>query len=318
VGIEVQSLRMLLLVRQMGVSLKNVLTIGRQDLLVTGPQIQQVFDSFGEPVSPEEAAMLALGRDRFSEPVIERLGGTNVGSMDASTYEGATVIHDLNDPVPESLEAKYSLVIDGGTLEHVFDFPRAIRTCMSLPEVGGHLLMMNPANNSMGHGFYQFSPDLFYRVFTPANGYRVKAMFLVSPFSDHEWLYVRDPAAVRSRIGYNDSREVWYIFVIAERTAIVPMFTEWPHQSDYAAEWSGKPQKGDDGGRLAFFDAAATVKPNSARQKIRGFLPSKARLAWRTWQTGRAAERAPDSAHFIPFMPGVDDLAALLARADRL
>ena len=93
-------------------------------------------------------------------------------SIDASAYENATMVHDMNLPVGDELKQKFSVVIDGGTLEHVFNFPTAIRNCMEMLKVGGHFFAHTMANNFMGHGFYQFSPELFYRVFSPENGFR--------------------------------------------------------------------------------------------------------------------------------------------------
>ena len=52
--------------------------------------------------------------------------------MDISDYEGAQIIHDLNFVIPERLEKKYDVVIDGGTLEHIFNFPIAISNCMKM------------------------------------------------------------------------------------------------------------------------------------------------------------------------------------------
>ena len=37
--------------------------------------------------------------------------------------------------------------------------------------VGGSIFVNTPANNMMGHGFYQFSPELMYRIFAEANGF---------------------------------------------------------------------------------------------------------------------------------------------------
>ena len=78
----------------------------------------------------------------------------------------------MNLPIGDDLKRKFSVVIDGGTLEHVFNFPVAIKNCMQMLDVGGHFFVHTMANNFMGHGFYQFSPELFYRVFSPENGFR--------------------------------------------------------------------------------------------------------------------------------------------------
>jgi len=41
----------------------------------------------------------------------------------------------------------YTTVIDGGSLEHVFNFPQAIANCMNMVAVGGHFIGLSPANN---------------------------------------------------------------------------------------------------------------------------------------------------------------------------
>jgi hypothetical protein len=37
-----------------------------------------------------------------------------------------------------------------------------------------------------------------------------------------------------------------YMFVLARKTADVPLFAVWPQQSDYLAQWHGKPGGQDD------------------------------------------------------------------------
>jgi len=40
--------------------------------------------------------------------------------MDFSAYEGADLVHNLNQPVVKSLEGRFNFILDGGTTEHVF------------------------------------------------------------------------------------------------------------------------------------------------------------------------------------------------------
>src|SRR5262249_54018404 len=49
------------------------------------------------------------------------LGITDYDDLDASTSEGPRLVHDLNEPVPSAWHERYNWVLDGGTLEHVFD-----------------------------------------------------------------------------------------------------------------------------------------------------------------------------------------------------
>ena len=58
-------------------------------------------------------------------------------------------------------------MIDSGSLEHVFNISQALRNCLEMVESGGHFISIGPANNAMGHGFYQFSPELYFRILSP-------------------------------------------------------------------------------------------------------------------------------------------------------
>ena len=40
--------------------------------------------------------------------------------------------------------------------------------------VQDHFVRITPANNFFGHGFYQFTPELFFRIFSAANGFEVE------------------------------------------------------------------------------------------------------------------------------------------------
>jgi hypothetical protein len=46
-----------------------------------------------------------------------------VTSIDFSDQEGAIVIQDIGVPLQQGLVGQFNLAIDGGTLEHVFNFP---------------------------------------------------------------------------------------------------------------------------------------------------------------------------------------------------
>lgn len=54
------------------------------------------------------------------------LGASSITVLDASPYEGADTIHDMNTPVPEVWHGRYDVVIDSGSLEHIFNFSVAI------------------------------------------------------------------------------------------------------------------------------------------------------------------------------------------------
>lgn len=298
-GVNIHVLRLALHAKKQGANFEKVITIGRLDALLTPDQVEQEFASFDEPLLPGEAANLLAARDRFCEPILERMGARSVDSLDASDYEGATIVHNLNNPIPEDLKQRFSLVIDGGTLEHVFHFPEALKTCMSLAQVGGHVLLALPTNNEMGHGFYQFSPDLFFRAFSEENGYRLKGVYLVPIYSHGEWHKVEDPAIVGQRVGHNLSVDPTHLLVLAERIKDVPLFAKPPQQSDYVVAWNS-----GNSNRMAFFDECVDAMPVYERRKrLRSFIPGPILKLRRIFNAGRHVTKGPDPSQFLPFDP---------------
>lgn len=295
VGINIHVLRLIHHAKAQGAKLDRVITIGRLDALLTPSQTEAEFAAFGDPLRPGEAERLLHERDRYCEPIIERLGAKTVDSLDASDYEGASIIHDLNNPIPAKLKKRYSLVLDGGTLEHVFHFPEALKTCMNLAEVGGHVLLCLPANNEMGHGFYQFGPDLFFRAFSEESGYRLKGLYLVPAYLDGEWLEVQDPAN-HGRIGHNSTVHQLSLLAFAERVADVPIFAKPPQQSDYVAAWA-RPSAN----RLEFFDNATATGQKPSR--LRSLIPEPVLQLRRIFKAGRYATSGHDPKLFKPFDP---------------
>jgi hypothetical protein len=306
VGIEVQSVRFLLLAcDRLGVNFTDTLTIGRQEIMASAAEINGAFHTAGRSLDRDAARQLSGEAGKISDPLFRELGAERVDSLDASDFEGATVIHDLNTPLPDPLAGRYSLVYDGGTLEHVFNVPVALANYMRMPRVGGHLLLALPANNEMGHGFYQFSPELFFRTLSPENGYQIKAMFLAPLFRNAAWLAVKDPATVGGRVGYNDRRDYQYLFVVAERLAAASIFETVPQQSDYSAEWDRVA-----GGEERWSRPAG----RSARRLIADVLRPIVPGALRRWRARRSIGKRPrELQHFVPFDPGRDDVDGLRA-----
>ena len=190
-GIGDNSFQFLLSAKKLGFEGTKICTLGRQFAEMKRPLFDEICETFGKGKAdyPDRAILYA---DDFLGPA-----GFTVDSVDASDFEGASIIHDLNLPIPEALRGRYDLVWDGGTLEHVFDFPTALKNAMALLRVGGHLFLETPANNQCGHGFYQFSPELFFRVFTRANGFELVQLYIESA---ERLFHVVDPIDVHGRV----------------------------------------------------------------------------------------------------------------------
>ena len=254
-----------------GVSFSRVATIGRQACVLTESELQASFREFGGELTLSDASGLLHEQDGFAEPLFRRLGATEIVSIDASEYEGCSAVHDMNEPVPTEMHARFSVVIDGGSLEHVFGFPQAIENCMRLVAPSGHLLSISPANNEMGHGFYQFSPEIYFRLLSPENGFLVESMFLAETGWQTRWFQVSDPAVAgrRARVHNHGST---YLFVRARRISEIPTRLATPQQSDYESRW-----------RQARSSAIRSPTPRRTNAGFMGRVP---------WRLRRRAHRA--------------------------
>lgn len=234
-GINKNSLRFLLLAKKMGADFSKTAMIGRQCLNMPEAHFVDVMTNesgFNESTETWQN----MYRHRYAEKILQYLGATQVDSFDFSDYEQATFTHDFNAPLPEQYKNKYTLVIDGGSLEHIFNFPVAIQNCMEMTQLKGHFISITPSNNNFGHGFYQFSPELFYRVLHPNNGFKVNAMYYYDDKFSSSWMSVVDPDVVRKRVTLINDKPVMLI-LLAERTEMKTMFSQTPQQSDYQAAW---------------------------------------------------------------------------------
>ena len=147
------------------------------------------------------------------------LGGLELFALDITDYEGADYIVDLNLPVPHELEDRFSLILDGGTLEHVFDLKQAFHNVNRMLKPGGRVIHMNPASNYVEHGFYQFSPSLFYDYYG-INGFAELQCFIAqqpgSNINKRRWEFWQwDTGRTRSHLG---SHRILAIFFCAEKT----------------------------------------------------------------------------------------------------
>ena len=245
-GLCFNDVKTLLQAKNAGASFDSVLTVGRQSLYLHPFEIKllrkKAVDS-GRPSLTLDGYEFGDYADDF---LIEVLGLNSLTVLDNSDYEGAGLIHDLNQPIPENLWKSFDAVIDCGSLEHIFDFPTAIANLMQMTKVGGKLFITTPANNLCGHGFYQFSPELMFRVFSEANGFRLERIVLLPArfpgveLAPMQVCYdVMDPARVGGRVGLTSKTPVM-MAVEATKTRDVSPFTESTQQSDYVTRWKSE------------------------------------------------------------------------------
>ena len=228
-GFEINAAALLLKMRRDGVEFGRVLTLGHQHLHLEPAVYRRVLTRLSQP--------LAIEVPQFADSIFTAMGAAQVEALDASTYEGATRVHDLNEPIPVGWHEQFDLVFDGGTLEHVFNVATALKNCMQMVKPHGRFVSITLPNNWCGHGFYQFSPELFFRALSPENGFSVVEIYFAD-VDGGQFYRVRDPAVVRERIQLWTSEPV-FLLVHARRDAVRDVFATAPQQSDYLADWAG-------------------------------------------------------------------------------
>lgn len=285
-GFDLQTLRFVLDAKRSGVDFSSTGTLGRQTLALPAADLSEELQRHGSG-EPGNALDKIYEAFPYSDGLLRALGAEHLDAIDVSTYEGASVVLDLNRPAPESLHGRFTAVIDGGTLEHVFDVPQAFRNVAALLRVGGHFVSVNGTNNFMGHGFYQFSPELFFRVLSPQNGFELESLVLTETHRDSYWYEATDPAVVRERLEVVNGHPT-YVMVRARKIAETPLFATIPQQSDYRDQsWQGTDIHAPPATEAAY-------RAPVARRILRRALPRALKLRLRALAQGaRNAYTAP-------------------------
>jgi SAM-dependent methyltransferase len=244
-GIDIDVAKFLLSARERKVDFQKTLMLGNQKF--------QFFESDYETLA-KVFELNDFAKIKDSAEFFRFLGAQEISAMDISDYEGAAILHDLNQPIGTELKEKFTLVLDGGTLEHIFNFPTALANAMKMVAVGGHLVIITGGNNFLGHGFYQFSPELFYRALNDENGFAVKR--IIAAEVRGKWFEVADPQTVKGRVELINDKQT-YLMVLAQKIESKSLFTNAPQQSDYVEMWQGD---------------SAMQSTDSAANKLKGWL----------------------------------------------
>jgi SAM-dependent methyltransferase len=235
-GISISNAALLIAAKSRGVKFDCTATLGVQTFWPDKKQFNALLKSFNW-ADTAEAVFEKVGNK--GSLFFKYLGADIVTEIDASNYEGARVVHDMNLPIPNSLENRFDCIFDGGTLEHIFNFPQVVENIFRMLKKDGTFISSTVANNLLGHGFYQFSPELFFRVFSDDNGWKTDAVLLC----EHQMVpprfwKVQDPKTVGARLELQNNNQL-YLMIITKKIR-----DEWkfviPQQSDYSAAWSLK------------------------------------------------------------------------------
>ncbi len=248
-GIDVHTLNLLRFSKKKQ-EFGRVATIGRQGIHIPNFILKDLLRLEHEP--DYGAFCENLLKSYFKATIVE--------SFDFSDYEKATHIVDMNKPI--SVENEYDTIIDGGTTEHVYNVPQALDNISKICAVGGQILHILPANNYCGHGFWQFSPELFFSLYSDANGYEGTQVFLADAANNEFWYEVKKPEGGRRAEVTSSSP----LFVLARTRKVGAVSHETVQQSDYLYVWDRCASDNNEG---AVFKYAAPSMLDRIRMKVK-------------------------------------------------
>lgn len=244
-GVTYQDAVMYLRAKRRGATFEQTLTLGHQALYLHRSEAKSLCKQYEQATGTRPSSIVDYRWGEYADAFFgECLGVNDLTVMDASEYEGADTIHDMNQPIPDAFKGRFDIVIDCGSLEHIFNVPVALQNLAEMLKVGGTLFITTPANNLMGHGFYQFSPELMFRVFSAENGFQIQDLTLfegsfpsVELTRNHKLFKVSDPQQVHSRVGLQSKRPAM-MMVEAVKLSNERLFATPPFQSDYVSAWA--------------------------------------------------------------------------------
>jgi hypothetical protein len=270
-GLDINGTQFVLFAKSAGVDLSKLATIGRQSMHLWPQDLRKLLNRFGYPCDAAAAERLFLENKGYAEPFLLHVGAKEIHTFDNSSYEGATHMHDMNEPIPQALRLQYTAVLDGGSLEHIFNFPVALKNCMEMVAVGGHFLAITPSNNFCGHGFYQFSPELFFNACSEANGFAMEHLIAFEAGPNAKWYAVANPATIQQRVTLVNKNET-YLLVIAKKVKDVEPFKTAPQQSDYVAAWDKNASRDDLSTKSSLRKRIMPLIPNGLKSFVRRII----------------------------------------------
>lgn len=151
----------------------TVLTLGRQTIAMTYEQVLELLQQEGYVVPDHILSETQVTQDQktrygkdttfISDNVFfGLLGIKDLLAMDVSSYEDADILHNLNEPIPETLYGQFDFIIDGGTFDHCFDVRTAFENVVRMLKPNGRIFHWNAASNFTGAAYLSFGPDIFY------------------------------------------------------------------------------------------------------------------------------------------------------------
>lgn len=197
---------------------KHLVTIGKQGITFSVAELRGWALQCGFCLNEGPLLLAEKTNSPLSDiDFFKSIGFESVDSLDCSEYEGASIICNLNNTLPSELLNRFDIVYDGGSTEHMFNVPQAFENYNKMLRVGGLIIHSLPSTGCLDHGFYMFSPTLFYDYYIQ-NHWRILDFFMIQLPHDNfdSWALYEygEPGPSLEDINFNGR---WTIFFIARK-----------------------------------------------------------------------------------------------------
>jgi hypothetical protein len=227
-----------------------VYTLGRQTMAATPAEALEMFRALGansriadiDELNVDRTTDYAtkyLSRQVISDVSFFRmLGFDEVKALDISDFEGAEIVLDLNRPVPADLEATCDLLVDGSTLDNIFDPATALKNINRMLRPGGRCLLINLGNASLeftGMAYTMFNPLWFFDYFV-ANDFEYCDVY-VTAYADMS----TTPRAVSYMISHEHAMRKYDAGFIRPISSLAPLAVTVVAEKGSASTWDRLP-----------------------------------------------------------------------------
>jgi SAM-dependent methyltransferase len=236
----------------------DLLLLGQADVYFTQDRLARMARTARAPLKPDVAQrpshlrVFAAKGCISGATLFEQLGFRRISVLDVSMFEGADIQFDLNAGAPpDELRSRFDVIIDHGTLEHVFHVPNALRNLFLMLRTGGRMIHSAPSGNFFDHGFYMFQPTLFLD-FYAANGWEILSMKVAqfTPEQESEPAFFADyEPGLFDAVSYGKMDNKLYATQCVVRKTATSTGDVVPTQGAYArmAGWTPAPVTADAG-----------------------------------------------------------------------
>lgn len=118
----------------------------------------------------DKSTRVAQGRNYISDLAFFALfSDISFRTLDVTDYEGAEIVHDMHEPVPEHLHGAFDFIWNGSCLDNMFDPGAAMLSTGRMLKPNGRVICMEMATRHF-NAYASFSQSWFFDYFA-ANAY---------------------------------------------------------------------------------------------------------------------------------------------------